>query len=250
MFHLAAYYQSVDLGAVLTAISAVPDQALFTSSNDIRVPKELANIIGAAAATASTTVTAAQLQSPSLRSLVNHDLEPVVGAVTFGSPPEGIYFPQSPIALVPDEALNFYFNTDNAGAAAHYGLVMLADGPQQEVSAEIFTVRATAAASLSAGLWVNSNLTFTQTLPAGRYQVVGMRARGTNLVAARLVFPGGRFRPGVAALNAIGDTDPYWPRYGRMGVFGEFEHLLPPTVECLGVTDSAQTILLDLVKVG
>lgn len=250
MFHLAAYYQSVDLGGVLTAINAVPDQALFTSSADIRVPKELANVIAAAGLTASTTLTSAQLQSPSLRSLVNHDLEPLVGAVTFGSPPEGIYFPMSPIALVPDEALNFYFNTDNAGAAAHYGLVGLADGPQQEVQGEIFTVRVTSACTLAAGAWVNGNLTFSQTLPAGRYQVVGMRSRGTNLVAARLVFPGGRFRPGVGAVNAVSDLDPYWPRYGRMGVFGEFEHLLPPTVECLGVTDSAQTHFLDLIKVG
>jgi hypothetical protein len=33
-------------------------------------------------------------------------------------------------------------------------------------------------------------------------------------------------------------------------MLGEFDSNQPPTIDCLGVTDSAQTILLDLIKVG
>jgi hypothetical protein len=69
-------------------------------------------------------------------------------------------------------------------------------------------------------------------------------------VAARLVFPEQVARPGVAAVNAIGDLDPYYFRYGRMGVWGEFPHTNPPTVDCLGVTDSSQIYLMDLLRVG
>jgi hypothetical protein len=77
-----------------------------------------------------------------------------------------------------------------------------------------------------------------------------MRARGTNLVAARLVFPGGRWRPGVPAVNGIGDADFEPLRHGMSGVLGSFDSNQPPTLDALGVTDSAQTIFLDLIKVG
>jgi hypothetical protein len=77
-----------------------------------------------------------------------------------------------------------------------------------------------------------------------------MRARGTNLVAARLVFPAQIPRPGVPAVNAIGDLDAMIFRYGAAGELGSFPHTNPPTVDCLGVTDTAQTFIFDLVKVG
>lgn len=250
MHHLAAWYESVDGGAANQALTPVPEQVLTISGDDVRVPSKLANLIGGAMLTASTTVTSARFESPSMRATVNFDLEPILGAVVFGSDPEFVLFPENPVALKENEGLQLIANTDNVGAAVHWGLAWLADGPQQPVKGKIFSIRATAAAALAAGAWVNSALTFSQTLPAGRYQVVGMRARGANLVAARLVFVGGMWRPGVPAINAVGDLDNWYTRYGRMGVFGEFDNTTPPTVDCLGVTDSAQTIFLDLIQVG
>src|SRR5207247_1836789 len=97
----------------------------------------------------------------------------------------------------------------------------------------IYTIRATAAVALAASTWVNGALTFSQALPYGTYQVVGMRARGANLAAARLVFVGQPFRPGVAGVNALGNVDPFHFRYGNMGVFGQFDSTVPPTVDCL-----------------
>jgi hypothetical protein len=131
----------------------------------------------------------------------------------------------------------------------HEAFVWLSDGPQAPISGNIFTIRATSAITLSSGIWVNGNLTFNQVLPAGRYAVVGMRVRGANLVAARLVFPAQFHRPGVLAVASIGNVDPYWPRFGRMGSFGEFENTVPPTLDALGVTDTVQTLLLDLIQV-
>jgi hypothetical protein len=179
----------------------------------------------------------------------NLDIESIVVALVFGSPPEGSFWPDAPLPLAVDEAVNFAIEANPAAAAQQYGTVLFADGPQTPVTGEIFTVRATGATTLAANTWVNGNLTLGQTLPAGRYQVVGMRARGTNLVAARLVFSEQVARPGVLAVNAIGDQDPYWSRFGRMGVFGEFPNTIPPTVDCLGVTDTTQVFLLDLIRV-
>lgn len=250
MFHLSAFAQSIDPAGALTAISAVREETLFTNGVDLRVPTSMPFLIGAAAAANDASVTRAQVQAPSLRVQANHDVEPVVAAATFGEPPEQSFFPLSPIPLVGDEALNFAFLSDPAAAQLHYGVIWLADGPQQETPGNIFTVRATAAIAQTTTTWVNGNLTFATTLPAGRYAVVGLRVRSTDAVAGRLVFPEQFNRPGVLAVNAIGEEDPYWTRYGRMGVFGEFPHTNPPTLDILGGAAAAQVALLDLVRIG
>lgn len=250
MHHLAAWYENIDPAGVLAPITAVQDETVFTSGDDIRVPAGLPFIIGEAALGNDSSLAQAQIQSPSLRTMTNIDVEPAVAAAVFGNPQESIMHPLNPIPVREHEAVNFTVNSDPVSAVAHYGLVWFGDGPQQPVNGEIYTVRATGAAALSAGVWVNSNLTFGQTLPFGDYQIVGMRARGTNLVAARLSFVGGQYRPGVPAVNAIGDRDLTLFRYGRMGVYGQFNSNTPPTVDCLGITDTSQVFAFDLVKVG
>ncbi len=250
MLHLFAFEESVDPGNAFNDINCVPDQAVFSETTNMRVPEELPFFVGQAALINDASAARAQIVSPSLRATMNVDVEPVIAALVFGSPPEGIWHGDSPVRLDKFEAVNFSMLSDPAAAVIHRGLLILSDGAVSQVKGEIFTIRATAAITLATGTWVNGALTFGQTLPTGRYQIVGMRARGTNLVAARLVFIGGKFRPGVPALNAIGDLDPWWTRYGGMGVLGEFHTNNPPTVDCLGVTDTAQTFLFDLIKVG
>lgn len=249
MFHLAAYYQSVDPGATLTKISAVADQAIRTDGNDVVVPSSLANLVCEAALSAATGPSYGQVQSPSLRQLANQDVDPIVNGVVFGNDPATQAHFGSPRMLKGNESLNFAINATGGAAAANYGLVWLADGAMARINGNIFTVRATGAASLSAGSWVNTALTFDSTLPAGTYNVVGMRAQGANLVAARLVLVGQGYRPGVPAVNGTGDREWLYGRMGAIGSFGTFDVNQPPTVDCLGVTDAAQNITLDLIKV-
>lgn len=250
MHHLVAFRESVDPGNAFVNINAVADQALFTSGDDVRVPEEMANIIGAAALINDASGARARIESPSLRSLVNIDVEPIVLAAVFGSPPEALFHPRSPVPLVGDEAINFAALSDPAAGVEHVGLVWLADGPQQPVDGTVYTVRATSTVAQAAGVWTVGPLVFSQTLPAGRYQIAGWVARSTDAIAARLVFPGGRWRPGVPCINAIGDRVLREQRYGGLGVFGEFDHLLPPQVEVLGGVAAAQVHLFDLIKVG
>lgn len=251
MNHLGAFYQSVDPAGALTTINAVQDQAVFTSGVDLRAPVDLPYIIGEVGLYAGAVLARSQVQSPSLRAFANLDVEPVVNAVTFGNPPEAMMHPASPVPVSGDEAVNFALQTTPAGGAeAHYGLVWFGDGPQQPVTGEIFTVRATATIAQAVATWTNGNLTFAQTLPVGTYSVVGMRVRSTDAVAARLVFVGGQWRPGVPCVNAIADLDPSMFRYGRMGSLGQFHTNTPPTLDVLGGAAAAQVILLDLIRVG
>lgn len=250
MQHLVAYYQSVDPAGVLTQIDAVSDQAIRTNGVDVVVPTDLANLAAEAALTAATGPSFGQVQSPSLRELANQDVAPIVNGVVFGgNPPLQAHF-GSPRALKGNESLNFAIEATGGAAAACYGLAWLTDGPLRPVTGVMFTVRATAAITLAAGSWENGALTFETTLPAGRYNVVGMRAEGTNLVAARLVMVGQAYRPGVPAVNSSGQRNFEYGRYGNIGSFGVFDVNQPPTLDALGVTDTSQAVLLDLVKVG
>ena len=248
MFHLGAYAQSVDPAGALVNINAVPEQVLFTTAGDLRIPDRFTMLVGEMAAINDASLVRAQLQAPSLRVEVNHDVEPIVQAAVWGNPPETTWHGDSPLQLVTDESLNFAMQSDPAAPALHYGLVWLADGPVEVVKGRIFTRRATATIAQTTTTWVNGNLTLGQVLPAGRYAVVGMRARSTDAVAMRLVFREQVNRPGVPVINAIGDQDFYWFRMGRAGVWGEFPNTIPPTLDVLGGAAAAQIVFLDLMR--
>lgn len=245
--HLAAYYQSVDPAASLKLIAAVPDQAIFTSGNDVRVPSTVNNLIGEAALTAATGPIYAEVQSPSLRDLANQDVWPMASAAIFSTPDGFQWHGSNPRSLVSNESVNFAINATGGVAAANYGLLWFADGSPKPTGGKMFSVRATSSSVLAAGAWVNSPLVFNTTLPAGTFQIVGVHAVGANLVAARLVFIGSGFRPGVPA-NPTNVTN-LFPQFrdGHVGVFGEFDVNQPPTVDCLGVTDTTQGYMFDLI---
>lgn len=250
MMHLAAFYQSVDPGAALTQIDAVTDQAIFTNGKDVRVPSGMGNLLWERAISKATGPKYGQVQSPTLRDLANQDINPVDTAEGLGAFDAYQDHGLDPRALTAAESVNFAIEATGGVAAANYGLICLGDGAVKPTTGKIFSVRATGAAALSAGSWVNTALTFNSTLPAGKYQVVGLWGQGANLAAARLVFIGGTFRPGVPTNSSVSTNRASGFRMGRYGVFGEFDTNQPPTVDCLGITDTAQAFILDLIKTG
>ena len=255
MMHITAYYSSVDPAAAYTALAAVQDPAINTQGNNVRVSSSIPFLFGSAGLTAAAVYTGSQVRSPSLRTLNNLYVRPLVNAVVFGDPPEVMLFPRNPRSMVAAEDVQFWTDSTPAGGAeAHYGLVWYCDGVIDPVQGEIFTVGAASASTLTAGAWVNSNITFDQQLPSGSFQICGLRAEGANLIAARVVFPGGggneAFRPGVAACTSSAVVDPQYARFGQLGVFGTFNQDNPPTIDALGVTDTTQRLTLDLIKVA
>jgi hypothetical protein len=252
MFTTAAYYEASDGAAVLHNIAAVNDPHLTTNGDDIRVPNGMNNLVGhAILSAADAALTDARLLAPSLRRICNIQIGVLVNAIVFGNPPEGIMHPMLPTPLIVDESLQLQINSDEAAdTAVEIGLVWFSDGQLAPVYGDVYTVRATAAITESAGVWVNGNLTFDQTLAVGEYEIIGMRAQSSNGVCARLVFVGSPWRPGVPMVNAKGDIDCRWFRYGRLGSLGRFHSTNPPTLDVLGVTSTAQVIWLDLLKVG
>lgn len=244
--HLVGYETVANLPA-MTAITPIPDPTLRITGNDFLVPQGMNNVVMAAAAcSVATGVLRAQLQSPSLRSTLNIDISPITQGLVFGAFPRCVRNWYSPFPLVVNEPLDMYMS--NGGAATNRAFLVLADGAVKPVTGKIYTVRATASAALVTGQWINSPLTFQQTLPAGHYQVVGFRSVSANQVAARIFFVGSPWRPGVLATTVENDNEDFYPRFGNIGVFGEFDNTVPPTIDFVGITDVGEAVYLDLIK--
>lgn len=251
MFHLGAFYEDIDPGAALVFIAGVREDSFMVAGDDWRVPPIIPNLVGVAGIIGDASGVQVQFQSPSLRVLANLDVEPfVITNDVFGAPPEVMMFGDAPISLVPNESVNLQMLSDPAAAEAHYGFIWLADGPISPVKGNIFTVRCTATVAQAVATWTNGNMVWGSELPAGTYQVVGLRVRSADGAAARLVFSEQSPRPGVPCANAIADLDDKMFRAGNFGLFGQFEHTNPPTLDVLGGAAAAQVIFIDLIKVG
>ena len=250
MQHLAGWYESVDQNAVALDIAAMPDEAVTVSGNFVRCPDDLPNLLAAAFVSASTDFTRARVESPTLRQLANFDILPVNRIATPESNPAIAYLGSNPQPLTAGEDISFNTNTNNVGVVDIYGAVWFGDAPVQPVNGEIFTVRATAAITQLVGVWTNGALTFSQDLPVGTYDVVGLRVQAAGLVFGRLVFVGDPFRPGVLGAITAAAIDVPSARYGRGGLLGTFNQRNPPTLDVVGITGTAQEVYLDLIKTG
>lgn len=243
MFHTVAFHKAA-VSLTLLPLTPINDTQISTAAYDLTVP-ELNNIVAALAFGGAPTQV--QLQSPSLRRVFLEDIgQAILTEVTTPAQDAIVDRRDSPIPLVVSEKLNVFTVHTTDG----WVLLWLADGPIAPVSGDIRTIRATTHHTTTADIWENGDLTLAQTLPAGRYQIVGARAFGTNLLAARFVLVGEAWRPGVPAgadVNAIRND---FFRRGRFGSFGEFEFDSPPSIDLLATGVSAdEEIYLDLIQV-
>lgn len=250
MFHLCGFHENINT-AVMAYITAIADPCLRVVGDDLIVPDGLNNLMGFMALGA--TMVQAQLLSPSLRRLALQDIDPL----NVGAEPLDTQFPtvfhdlfERPITLDVSEALNAQIDQGAGAAERETVLVWLGTGMEPVPAGQMFTVRTTNATTLTAYAWTNGALTFSQSLPAGRYALVGARAYSAGLIGFRMVFPGATWRPGGVGVDATADQDVPRFRYGSAGVWGEFEHDLPPTVDFFSVSaDSAQVVQLDLIQI-
>lgn len=246
----------------LQKMAALVDDHVTTSGDDLTVP-ELNKIILAHAL--SPNCAAARIDSPSLRRDWNPDLSEFIndthfptqqavdegGAATFNIYP-GVNinnYLKNPLPLDIAEKLNFLLN-NGGNSEVNCGLLWLSDGILPPVSGAMRSLKFTSGTTVTADVWSTCILTPTQTLPAGRYAVVGMKFVGATAVAGRLILVGNSWRPGV--MGAITESDVQLPlfRSGEMGNWGEFEHDQLPKLEALcDAADTAQIVHLDLIQV-
>ena len=250
MWTVVGYSESVDQAASYNAMNALPDSHVTVVGTRIYIPT-LSYLFGYAINNEGTAYCGAYFDSPSLRRVALLDAATVASSITSVGKPEANIFPLSPVKLSPNEGIECYICDNPAAAAEQSALIFLSDGLIAPVSGEIFTVQATAAITRVANAWANGAITFRQTLPVGRYQVVGARCWGTNLNYFRFVPVGYAYRPGGIACNTAAMQEPEIQRYGGLGVWFEFDSITPPTLDIYGnAACTAQTLQMDLIKIA
>src|SRR6266704_182065 len=195
MFTVVAWSASVDQAA-LAAIAAVADPHVRINGNDVIVPTEIANLVGAYA-----------------------------NGVNISALPTTPYrfwdLRDDMIKLDGEEALDAFTSENGAGATRMNVLAWLADKKIEPVSGDVRTVRVSATTTLVAFVWTHGAITFDQSLPAGRYQLVGARFNSAGLIAYRCVIPGYEWRPGGIGVTVDSGAEGNIFRQGNFGVWGE-----------------------------
>ena len=250
-FTTIAWAESQDAAAAWVKVAGVPDTSVSVSGNDIFAPS-LTEVIMYGGVCEQTIASQMRFTSPSMLEFGFEEYVSSIGSgLTFGNPPQITDKRSNPISLTEQEAVQNEVYNNPGSAAFSYAFMNLSDAPVSPmVGGPIRTVRCTAAAGLSAGVWASSALTFPVSLRAGQYQCVGARVNSTNGVVFRLLFQGSPWRPGGIVVNDEAEIGNDIQRQGQMGLWGEFDSRTTPQIEVLGVTDSAQVVYLDLVYLG
>lgn len=253
MFTLVAYQEAKPADDVPIAIAAVPDQHVRTDGSVIYMA-DINEVIGVYAGGHST-IEDAYLASPSLRRLANYAIGPIALQALPLVLDSFMMHPESPLPLEKNEGLEAIIEASaTVGAVFTTVGVLLADGPVTPISGEIFHVRATCPALTAAALaWQNRELTFDDTLPVGRYQIVGAKCFGPTVVLFRFVPIGEAHRPGGLGSNLLGIKTIDLQRNGGLGVWCEFDQITPPSVDFLkGIAAGTDALALhvDLIKIS
>ena len=257
-FTIGAWAQDVDIAGANTDIDALQDNSLFTSGDDIRVP-EYDHLMAAATFIGSGGNGLSQISSPSLRRTQPIIFSQINGLNDGDVLPDAnvpiLDFSRNPIPLVKSEQLRNTINT-NTSAASFQSTCIFFSGAKIAPVTVTNPVMAygTNTDTVTARVWHALDITYTNTLPSGTYQVVGGRATSASLIAWRLIFKGSQNsnRPGAIGTNAVTDfgTGQMF-RWGNLGVWGEFSAVTPPSIEVLcNAADSSLIVQLDLNQVS
>lgn len=246
--HLAAYYESIANGVANVDVAAVNDGILTRLNGHFVLPQD-GKIIGVYNGSAN--FNRGRLNTPSLRYVGLPSTVPGNASLTVPSPMNFLDWTQTPVMIPKVDEIAYEGTQDGGGAEVVWSGILFGFGRKEIPGGNVYRLRGTAAITCAAGTWVSGSITMDSTLPQGRYALVGMIAQGANLGLARLIFPGASFRPGCVAINTLTGipADVFTNR--SLGVFGEFESINLPNLECLSVgACTAQTVFLDVIRTG
>lgn len=247
MFHLGAFYKASAGGLTDEDTPAVSDQ-VFTISNNHFIPPvpvwlKMAVLVGAQAQRL-------KISSPKLRALAQLQFPRAavgVSAVTAGQFNDCSVMP---VKLNPIDELSALVTT-TVGASNNIVGVWLDDGNTQHPRGEPYWIHGQSTFTSVAAQWSNGSITFDQTLPAGRYSIIGMDVVAATTSFARLIFPTGGWRPGVTVRTAVGGNMPDFFQNGYMGEFGQFASVAQPLLEVFSTTGvSLFDVYLQLLKIA
>lgn len=226
----------------------VPNDTIFISTQNGLMPSSTVKAL--LGYVRGINVTSAQLNSPSIRAIGPPQLWPFDTAAAPPNLPPLIRYRSCGPVIPAGDPFNVQVSTIVAVAADAQAVFLFGDRVPDPDTRASRTILLTATVTLVNNQWVAGQMVLGQTLPSGRYDIVGIAVFGAGLLAARLIFPTQPERPGVLAQQASSEYDDSDYRYGQFGVIGSFTNIQLPAIECFGFSaGAAQTIYLDVVPV-
>jgi len=246
--HCTVYRGSVAAATANSSINIISSTGDVVQNNQY-FPRDNCRLLYAAAF--GTDLSAPRLTTPSLLRICPQYFAQYNVTAPFGTDFNLNDYLDNPIQLAAEEGLDVQCGNTNVGAQTMTVVLGLMFGSAVPPRGDRRTLRATSATTVTANTWSNCPLTFADRIPAGLYEVVGVRAFGTTMYAARLAMPGGYYRPGVPTFQTLGQRPPDNFRFTEYGGYGQFEQSVLPSLEVLcTAADTAQTTLIDVVKVA
>lgn len=247
MFHLAANFVAL-ADTADTDVPALNDDVMTIQNNHF-IPRDDLRLH--AAYSSAVTLLRTRLNSPSIRQVVPSYLSPVGTALLPASRPPIADYRSNPFLVRKSEEFVVESTDSAAGPNNHYVLSWLFRERRQQPVGNVYGFRGTSTNAAVASTWTTITTTWLQTLPAGRYAVVGGQYIATNAVAFQVVFPDQVLRPGGLGQAAAGTIPWDGQLNGGLGVWGEFETVALPTIRVLNnSTDNAHVVILQIVRIG
>lgn len=247
MARIIAWTGNVNAGADNAPLTAITGTAEYVQNGNHVLPKDSyllwAYTIGAS-------ISRARIDAPSLRAYS----PPVLPYVDVGTTPSSLPplndFIDLGLVLRGDEEVQFQTsNSLAAGSERHFAVICVSDTQVAPARTPEFWVRATGNTTLNPNVWSLVTLTFSTTLPVGRYRIVRFIARSASGIVARLVIPGQLDRPGIICQGSISGQPHLYFQGGRYGDFGVFTSTTPPAVEMIAsAADTTQEFFFGLVR--
>lgn len=246
MFHTVAY---TNTGVANTDVDSTPiPDGLMTIQNGHFLPQSDARLLYAYSGGLTQKYT--RIVTPTFRQITSPFIRPLDNFAHPISWPAFARYAANPIVLKALEEISVIENnTSTAVCNQVFGLALTPVMPAPQ--GNIFTLRGTGTATLTALGWTITAITWSDTLPSGNYVCVGLAAFSATCLAARLTFEGQWERPGCIGTDLVTSQEYPYFHLGNLGVWGNFHSYRMPSVEFLAVSaDTAETVFLDLIRVG
>lgn len=248
MFHTVGFF--VNTGA--TADTNVPpiQDSIITITNSHYLPQRNGKILYAVAL--GTLLLRAKMITPSWRQFTTPFIRPIIGTALTANDPNVADYRNNPLGFKALEEIQIAVTNSGAGptdTSAFLGVEMSPSRPMP--IGDIYTMRATSTTTAVVNTWTQIVMTWADTLPAGRYALVGMNHWSASGQSARAIFEEQSWRPGCISSNTAIQRSHLMFDKGGLGVWGEFDGNRMPNIEvCCGAADTAHEVFIDLVRIG
>lgn len=248
MHHTLAYLNTAVADATETDIAALSDGVVVIQNGHFLFQEDHA-LLYAFAGCAS--LQRARIITPKFRQITT----PFIRPINSGLQPQDVTpvadFRNYPLVVRGLEELQLNAIQNSGGAASFRAVLGIDWGRIPTPAGEIYTLRGTGATAATAAAWSQTVVTWQDTLPTGKYAIMGLQVISTTCVAGRLILENTYPRPGcIGAATALTRSNKMFER-GELGVWGYFTTTRMPLVEILcSAADATQEIYMDIIRVA